>query len=118
MLTMQKVFSALKASKRIFWTTSNQKIRIKDICLKQSLLAKSFELYELAFSLECSGKTRVGGLAGEQSSGGSSAWVATGGHPTPLQPEQHVAVSENTSHWHGNPTAWHIWKQNYSITIT
>lgn len=111
------MFSALKVSKRSFLTTSNQKIGKKDVCLKQLLLTKSFELSELPFSLKCAGRALVAGLVEEQSSGGSSAWAAVAGHPAPPQPEQHVTMSENAICWHGIPKAWHIWKKNCGIII-
>lgn len=52
MLTVQKVFSSLKAAQHSFLTSANKKIGKEDFGLKQLLLAKSFELSELCFPLE------------------------------------------------------------------
>lgn len=52
MLTVQKVFSALKVAQHSFLTSANKKIGKEDFCLKQLVLAKSFELSELCFPLE------------------------------------------------------------------
>lgn len=52
LLTVQKVFSALKVAQHSFLTSANKKIGKEDFCLKQLVLAKSFELSELCFPLE------------------------------------------------------------------
>lgn len=118
MLTEQKVFSALEVSKRNFLTTFNQKIGKKEcFCLKQALLAKSFELSRSPFSRECAVTALVAGPAKELSSGGSRAWDTGAGHLAPPQPQQHVAVSGNAICWHSIPMARHIWKKNCSIII-
>lgn len=52
MLTVQKVFSALKAAQCSFLTSANKKIGKEDFGLKQLLLAKNFDLSESCFPLE------------------------------------------------------------------
>lgn len=103
MLTVQKVFSALKVAQSSFLTTANKKIGKEGFGLRQLLLAKSFELTVLCFPLEgLSPHGRADQSAGiwrEQCLG------CCNGHLAPLQPQQHIAVSENGILWHTAPIA-------------
>lgn len=47
----------------------------------------------------------MAGLARGLGSGESSAWATVDGHPAPLQPQQHIAMSENGILWHAIPIA-------------
>lgn len=103
MLTVQKVFSALKVDQSSFLTSANKKIGKEDFGFKQLLLAKSFELSELCFPLEeLSPHGRADQRAGiwrQQCLG------CCNGRPAPLQPQQHIAMSENGILWHTAPVA-------------